>query len=150
MIAGALLLTACSDNDPLRPDPIAITGAYTLQTINGRGLPLRLFDLQNAFVIDQVGGSMTISANQTFREEDFLETRYTDPETGPVVESSSVIFTGAWENQDSVLTLTTASRTANGTTAPFTDVMFGFVSGNRLTLSFESGDSLFTYVYRRN
>lgn len=135
------LLSACSDSDPAGPRTIQITGNYTLQTINAQSLPFRLFTLgQDLYVVEQVGGTMTMNANRTFREEDAVRERFRDENGNLVQRDTTIVFTGTWESQDSVLTLNASDAT----------VMFGFVSGNRLTLSFESGDSLFTYVYRRN
>ena len=152
MVIAAVVLTAsaCSD-DPSGPDALPIHGNYTLQSVNGRPLPLELFNLSGGvFIITQTGGKLIMNADHTFREEDYLETRFSDAQGAPVVERDSAIFTGTWENQDSVVTWTTTRRIIGGIDEAYSETMFGVVNKGRLTLNFESGDSLFTYVYMRN
>ena len=148
--AAVLLASACSD-DSTGPDPIQIEGNYTLETINGRALPMQLYNFfGGAFIINQTGGRLAMSAGRTFREEDYLEIR-SNSETGtPVIERDTTIFTGTWASEDSVVTWTVMRRVSEGRDEAYSEVMFGFVSRNRLTLNFESGDSLFTFVYRRD
>ena len=138
---SVLVLASCSDRDPAGP-AIQITGVYSLLTVNAQPLPFPLFVFGNQlYVVEQIGGTMTINANRTFVEEDVVRERSVNENGMTVIRDTVIVFTGTWVNQDSVVTLN-----ANDAT-----VMFGFVSrSNRLTLSFESGDSLFTYVYRRN
>jgi hypothetical protein len=149
VVAAVVFASACSD-DPTDPDPIRVEGAYTLQTINGRALPIELFNLSGAFIIRQTGGKLFMNAARTFREEDYLETRFTDPQAGLVVEHDTAAFIGTWESQDSVVTWTVTRRVLNGGEQAYSETMFGVVNQNRLTLNFESGDSLFTFVYRRD
>lgn len=135
-----VLSVACSDSEG--PEPIQIPGTYTLETINGRALPYELLNFLNgAYVLSQIGGSMTLNPNMTFREESRVRESFTDAVLGPVTSDTTVVFTGTYEAQDSALLLTATQDAV---------VYFGFVSGNRLTLSYEIQDSLFTFVYRRN
>ena len=149
LLAGlAFVLAACSD-DATRPPVVQVEGKYSLQTVNGAALPFSLVSLPG-FNMDHTAGTVTLNADRTFREEDLVESRFNDEQGNPVVEKTTIAFTGTWQNQDSVVTVNISQRIINGQTAAFADVMFGFVSGNRLTLNFEVGDSLFTYVYRRD
>ena len=146
---AVVMASACAD-DPTGPDALPIDGSYTLQTINGRPLPFELFNLAGgAFVIHQTGGKMTMNSDHTFRESDFIETRFTDA-SGLVIEHDTAVFTGSWENQDSIVTWTVTRRVVGGRDEAYSEVMFGVVNRGRLTLNFESGDSLFTLVYQRD
>jgi len=134
------LSVACSDDGG--PEPIQIPGTYSLETINGRTLPYELFNFLNgAYVLSQISGTMTLNPNMTFREESRVRESFVDAVLGPVTADTTVVFTGTYEAQDSALLLTATQDAV---------VYFGFVSGNRLTLSYEVEDSLFTFVYRRN
>ena len=136
-----VLSVACSD-DETGPEPVQIPGSYTLQTINGRALPFELLNFFNgAYVLSQVAGRMTLNPNMTFREESLVRESFIDAVLGPVTSDTTIVFTGTFEAQDSALLLTATQDQV---------VYFGFVSGNRLTLSYEVSDSLFTFVYRRN
>jgi hypothetical protein len=141
----ALCCTAvfgCSDKDPAAPRTIQLTGNYTLLTINSAGLPYPLIVFPGgSYVLEQVSGSFSINADSSYREDALLREHLNDPQQGPIFTDIPVSMLGRWEAEDSVLIVT---NNANGA------VGFGFVSENRLTLSFSVQDSLFTYVYQRN
>ena len=141
LLVGVLcvLSVACTD-DETGPEPIQIPGTYTLQTVNGQALPYLLININNAYFLYQVSGAVTLNANNSYREENSVRETLFDAQLGPIHNDTTIVFTGTYESQDSALLLTSSRGL----------VSFGFVSANRLTLSFESGDSLFTYVYRRN
>lgn len=132
-----LFLAACSD-EPEGPQEIQIVGNYTLETINGQALPVPLILFPGAYLVEQRAGDIAINDNGTSVERAMLRFYTNDPERGVVFEDDTTSIFGVWEAEDSVVVITTAN-----------DFSFGFVSGNRLTLSFEVGDSLYTQVYRR-
>jgi hypothetical protein len=132
------LSIACSDDQG--PEPIQIPGTYTLETVNDQELPYLLININNAYFLTQVSGSVTLNPNNSYREENRVRETLFDPQLGPINTDTTIVFTGIYEAEDSAVLLTSTRGL----------VSFGFVSQNRLTLSFESGDSLFTYVYRRN
>ena len=134
----ALVIGACSD-DPSGPKKPVIVGNYTLETINGQALPFTIASVSAAYIIQQVSGTFALNADSTYRENALLK-EYINGVDGIVVNDIPVSFNGRWQAEDSVVTV------VEGTTGEFG---FGFVSQNRLTISFELGDSLFTYVYRR-
>lgn len=141
VLAGlCVALVACSDDDGSGPRPVQIPGTYKLQTINGQALPFFLININNAFIIAQVGGRVVLNSNFTYREENDLRQVFNDENGVPIVTDTTVTLTGTYESQDSAVLLTS--------TQGF--VSFGYVSANRLTLSLEAGDSLFTFVYQRN
>ena len=142
LLIGVLcvLSVACSDSEG--PEPIQIPGTYTLQTINGRALPFELFNFLNgAYVLAQVSGRVTLNADLSYREENDVRESFVDAVLGPVTSDTTIVFRGTYASQDSAVLLTSQ---------PDGFQSFGFVSGNRLTLSYEIQDSLFTFVYRRN
>ena len=151
VVAAVVFASACSD-DATGPDPISVQGTYTLETVNTFTLPIKIGDIpQAAFTIWQVGGSVRLNGDRTYREVYALEYRFNDSQGLPVAEADTVTFTGIWESEDSVVTVKVLKRISNGVEENFNDDMFGFVSANRLTLSFEESDgSLFTFVYRRD
>ncbi len=134
------LSVACSDDEGSGPEPIQIPGTYALESINGQELPYLLININNAYFLSQQSGSMTLNPNNSYREENRVRETLFDPQLGPINTDTTIVFTGTYETQDSAVLLTSSRGL----------VSFGFVSQNRLTLSFESGDSLFTFVYRRN
>ena len=134
------LSVACSDDEGSGPEPIQIPGTYTLQTINGHELPYLLININNAYFLTQQSGSVTLNQNNSYREENRVRETLFDPQLGAINTDTTIVFMGTYEAQDSAVLLTSSRGL----------VSFGFVSQNRLTLSFESGDSLFTFVYRRN
>ncbi len=137
---ACLMVVACSD-DGSGPEEVQIPGTYSLQTINGQALPYTLFEFPGFLIITQIAGSVRLNPDRTYREENRLRDVFNDETGQPVVTDTTVVFTGTYESQDSAVLLTSNPRGL---------VSFGFVSGNRLTLSFESGDSLFTFIYLRN
>lgn len=138
LVMGVLMLAACDGDDPSEPRDIQVVGNYTLETINGQPMPVQIY-LLPAYLIQQVAGSFEINTDGTSEEEAVLRTYINDPERGVVFEDDTTRIPGIWEAEDSVVVVTSAD-----------DVLFGFVSGNRLTLSVELGDSLYTYIYRRD
>ena len=134
------LSVACSDDDGSGPEPVQIPGTYTLLTINGQELPYLLININNAYLLTQQSGSVTLNPNNSYREENRVRETLFDPQLGPISTDTTIVFTGTYETQDSAVLLTSSRGL----------VSFGFVSQNRLTLSLESGDSLFTFVYSRN
>ena len=134
------LSIACSDDEGSGPEAIQIPGTYTLRTINNQQLPYLLININNAYLLTQVGGSVTLNQNFSYQEENRVRETFFDAQLGPINHDTTIVFTGTYEAQDSAVLLTSSRGL----------VSFGFVSKNRLTLSFESGDSLFTLVYHRN
>jgi hypothetical protein len=143
LLAGLLCVVclACSDDEGSGPERVQIPGTYSLLTVNNQALPYLLININNAFYWYQTGGSVTLNADLTYREENRTRETTFDPVLGPVNFDTTIVFTGTYQVQDSAVLLTSS---------PGGLVSFGFVSGNRLTLSFEAGDSLFTLVYRRD
>lgn len=135
---AASFALACSDDGAGPERTVQIVGSYQLQTINDVPLPYPLFSLPG-FLLEQASGRFVLNANRTY-EEIALVREWTDPGTGPVSRDTTITLRGTWEAEDSVLLVTQTNTGATG---------FGFVSGDRLTLSFEAGDSLFTYIYLR-
>jgi hypothetical protein len=135
---AAVMLTACSDEDPSGADEIQIVGSYQLETINGQAMPVPLILFPGAFLVEQRGGDIVIRDNGTTLERAFIRFYTNDPEAGVVFDDDTTLINGVWEAEDSVVVITTAN-----------DFSFGFVSGDRLTLSFELGDSLYTQIFRR-
>ena len=138
VVLCVLLLAACSDSSG--PEDVEISGNYTLETINGLPMPYTIGAVAGAYVIQQINGSFALNADSTYRESALLRESI-NTVNGIQTTDIPVTFNGRWQAEDSVVTV------VEGTTGEFG---FGFVSRNRLTLSFEVGDSLFTYVYRRN
>jgi hypothetical protein len=139
IVCTVVAMAACSDSTG---PGIQIVGSYTLLTINGLPMPYPLVVFPaNIFRLDQMSGRFTLNANQTYEEMAVVRQQENDSLGNPVVTIDTIRLTGRWEAEDSVLLVT-----QNGTAA----VGFGFVSTNRLTLSFEVQDSLFTYIYQRN
>lgn len=136
----ALGATACSDSTGPEADPIE--GAYTLQTINGRPLPVELLNFFNTYRLVQLNGTMTLNSNRTFRETDTLRETFPDANGVTINADTTIVLTGAWQAQDSVITLTTTRDNS---------ILFGSVRRGRLTLHYEAAnDSLFTFVYRKD
>jgi hypothetical protein len=138
VVLVVLFVAACSDDEPGGPQPIQIVGSYNLETINGQPLPIPLILFPGAYLVEQRGGDISINENGTTVERAMLRFYTNDPERGVIFEDDTTTIFGVWEAEDSVLLVTTAN-----------DFSFGYVSGNRLTLSFEAGDSLYTQVFRR-
>ena len=137
-----LAAAACSDAGTDPQVRVPIDGVYSLQTINGRPLPVTLIDFFNTYRLQQTGGTITLNTDRTFIERAMLRETIEDI-NGPIVKDTTVVLNGAWEvEQDSVILLTTQQDGS---------VLFGTVSNGRLTLHFEpnSADSLITYVYRK-
>jgi hypothetical protein len=120
---------------------VQIPGTYSLLTVNNQALPYLLININNAYLLYQFGGSVTLNPNNSYREENLIRETIFDPVLGPVNNDTTIVFTGTYQVQDSAVLLTSS---------PGGLVSFGYVSGNRLTLSYEAGDSLFTFVYRRD
>lgn len=139
LVMVVLMLAACDGDDPSEPRDIQIVGDYTLETINGQQLPVWIGSAFGALLMQQVGGSFSIKQNGTSEEEALVRFYTNDPERGIVFDEDTLRFPGVWQAEDSVVLVTSAD-----------DVLFGFVSANRLTLSVELGDSLYTYIYRRD
>jgi hypothetical protein len=140
MVLMALSLAACSDSTGPQNQ---IVGTYTLLTINGVGMPYPLVVLPaNIFRLDQTSGRFTLNSNRTYEEMAVLREQQNDSLGNTIVAIDTVRLTGTWEAEDSVLLVTQSGSGAVG---------FGYVSRNRLTLSFEvQGDLLLTYIYQRN
>ena len=135
-----VLSVACSD-DETGPEPIQIPGSYTLQTVNGQALPVQIGEVMGAYFLFQRAGTVTLNPDRTYLEHNDLQEIFNDAQLGIITNDFSSEFRGTWESQDSAVLM---RETEHGFTS------FGYVSENRLTLSFEVGDSLFTFVYRRN
>jgi hypothetical protein len=135
VVVVVVMFAACSD-DMSEPRTIQITGNYTLEMINGQSLPFTIGAVTGGYLLQQVSGSFLIRPDSTYREDALVRETI-----GSGVTDIPVTFNGRWQAQDSIVTV---RNSVNG------EMGFGFVSGNRLTLSFEVGDSLFTYLYRRN
>ena len=136
VVLGVLLSSACSDSSG--PKEVVIIGNYTLESINGQAMPVPLILFPGAYLVEQTAGDIAINANGTTVERAMLRFYTNDPERGVVFEDDTTTIFGVWEAEDSVVVVTTSN-----------DFSFGYVSGNRLTLSFEVGDSLYTQVFRR-
>lgn len=138
-IALSGIVAACSD-DSTGPKA-SVEGVYNLQTINGRPLPVTLIGLPG-YALQEISGSVTLNGNLTFVEVHRLrETIENIPNN--IVTDTTVTLNGTYEiEQDSAILLTTQQDGS---------VLFGVVSGGRLTLHYEpeSSDSLFTYFYRK-
>jgi len=138
-VALSAALAACSD-DSTGPKA-SIEGTYTLQSINGRPLPVTLIGFPS-YTLEEISGSFTLNANMTFVEVHRLrETIANIP--ADLVTDTTVTLNGVYEiEQDSAILLTTQQDGS---------VLFGVVSNGRLTLHYEpeGSDSLFTYFYRK-
>ena len=137
----ALVFAACED-DASGPEDVQIEGEYILQTINGLPMPVLIFSLPIGFFqVQQLGGTFTLTADKRYEERAMVRQLFDDSLGQRVTEDTTVVFRGTWEAEDSVLTVT---QDQTG------DVGFGVVNGDRLTISFEAGGSLFTYIYLRS
>lgn len=65
-VAVALPLSACGDRDPTDPTA-AVSGSYSLRTINGETLPV-IFDQSGANTAEILDGSITLHAAGTFAD----------------------------------------------------------------------------------
>lgn len=135
---AAIFALGCSDDAAGPERTVQIVGSYELQTINNDAMPFPLLVFPG-YLLEQVSGRFVLNANRSY-EEIALVREWTNSASGPVSKDTTITLRGTWEAEDSVLLVT---QTNNGATG------FGFVSGDRLTLSFEIGDSLFTYNYAR-
>ncbi len=135
---AAMFAIGCSDDAAGPKREVQIVGSYELQSINNVPLPFPLVALPG-YLLEQASGRFVLNANRSY-EEIALVREWTNPGTGPVSKDTTITLRGTWEAEDSVLLVTQTDNDAVG---------FGFVSGDRLTLSFELGDSLFTYIYLR-
>ena len=141
MALVALMFAAC-DDDASGPEDVQIVGEYILQTINGQPMPVLIANLPIGFFqIRQLGGTFSLMADARYEERAMLRLLYNDSLGQLVTEDTTAVLRGTWEAEDSIL-IVTQNETG--------DVGFGVVNGNRLTLSFEVSDSLFTYVYLRS
>lgn len=131
---------ACA-GDVTRPSSTEqIAGEYALLSINGQPLPFTLVEVAGGYLLQQVGGSMTLSSNRTFAEQAQLRETI-NTVGGPTVTDTTVVLNGTWEAEDSVIVLTPQGDGS---------VLFGTASNGRLTLHFEGSDAqLVTYVYLR-
>ena len=142
LIALVALVFAACDDDASGPEEVQIEGEYVLQTINGQPMPALIFSIPIGFFqVQQLGGSFSLTADHRYEERAMVRTMYYDTVGQLVNEDTTVVFRGTWEAEDSVVIVTEE---------PSGNVGFGVVNGNRLTLSFEVSDSLFTYVYFRS
>lgn len=139
LLVLAIGLAACSDSSG-PDDEVPVEGSYTLVTINGRPLPVVLEEFFGYRLI-QLGGKLTLSPNRTLIERDSLRIML-----GQQQLDTTVVFTGTWELEDSVIVLNTRDSSGSTTT------LFGVARSGRLVLNFEpaSSDSLFQFIYRRD
>lgn len=142
LLVGWLLLLAagCSDDSAGPSRTVQIVGTYTLESINGDALPYVFAGYPGAYLMHQVSGSFALNADRTYEEHALLREYFNTP-GGITWQDIPISLAGTWQAEDSVLLVT---QTDNGATG------FGFISGNRLTLSFEVSDSLYTYIYNRD
>lgn len=121
ILACALALAACGgDNGPTAPDAVTFAGSYTLQSINGQGLP---------YVYAQVGNNsvtivthhLTIADGGTWSET--LNVR--NSQNG-VVTTQTIAAAGAWIRSGNQLALIDGSDNQTEYTGTF--------STNRLNL----------------
>lgn len=66
-MCSALVLSACGDSTG--PDEISVEGSYTLETINGEGLPFVWEELDANTRIEIVAGVIRLDDNGTFSDE---------------------------------------------------------------------------------
>ena len=99
LLLALLPMTACSDDDGSGPNA-TIEGAYTMQTINGAGMPYVVAE-GPGFKYEFLSSILTIQQGGTFSE--VLTTRVTDPD-GVVTESET--STGTWVRVGNNVTLT--------------------------------------------
>ncbi|HEY0673165.1 MAG TPA: hypothetical protein VGD27_12885 [Longimicrobiales bacterium] len=142
LLVGLLVLfgAGCSDDSTGPSRTVQIVGTYTLESINGNALPYVFHEFPGAYLMHQVSGSFVLNADRTYQENALLREYFNTP-GGITWQDIPVSLAGTWQAEDSVLLVT---QTDNGATG------FGFISGNRLTLSFEVSDSLYTYIYNRD
>ncbi|MFN2565090.1 MAG: hypothetical protein ABR499_08800 [Gemmatimonadaceae bacterium] len=116
--AAIALLAACGGDSSTAPDA-NIAGSYTLETVNGNGLPWRFFVLDDDW-IEVATGTGSINADGTYS----LRLDYRFREAG---EESTF-------NESSV-----GTYTRNGNAIEFTDAdgsrLRGSISGRRITVT---------------
>ena len=125
-IAAALVLGGCSDSNA----PSAhLDGLYELQTINGKPLPVTVFEL-NTYHLDVVAGDIVFASNGTFVQS--LTTQ--DFDTGVAGLMTAIACTGRYQVRGSVVTLTanvtpdcegTVTATISGSKLTITDPSIG-------------------------
>jgi len=98
LTAATFASTACGGGDSIGPN--SVTGTYTLQSVNGAGLPAAILE-DASYKLEVLSGSYTLSSNNTysatasFKETDNgVVTPTTQFETGTyTLHGSSVTFT---------------------------------------------------------
>lgn len=130
VLAGALCLASCDDNnnDVILVSPFV--GTFTLQTVNGSALPVIIVDeISPPRRVEITSGQIVIAANRTFT--DVIAFRQT---IGGIVSTQTVSCTGTFTSTGSSFTLVEAIAAPNcGNT--FAAVL----SGNSLTVTLQPG-----------
>jgi len=111
----------------------ALAGTYTLQTVNGGGLPY-VTSVSATDTVQVTAGTIAIQSDSTFVTT--LSSRYASP---GVVTSSTRTQDGTWSATGTTIAF---SYTNGGADA-------GSVSGNVLTIIATTGSGPLTYVFQK-
>jgi len=130
LFAAALL--ACGDSGD-STSPESIEGVYTLQTINGGGLPAIVYE-DEAAKVEIVAGAITLGPGTKWSIS--LTARAT---VDADVSTNTETLDGTWSRSASTLTLTSADG----------DVETLVLSGRTLTLQAEIDSGMAPWVFRR-
>jgi hypothetical protein len=132
VLAAAIVLplTACGDDSSPTEEAAAVSGTYTLRTINGEDLPVTIDQVGDDFA-EVIHGSVTFHADSLFT--DSVTFRYTI-EGEVTVEEDAI--SGTYEQNGSAVVLTPSDDSGTYSMS---------VSGNTLTQTFAQ----FALVYRK-
>jgi uncharacterized lipoprotein YehR (DUF1307 family) len=137
VLAAAIVLplTACGDDSTPTEEAAAVSGTYSLRTINGEDLPVTI-DQQGDDITEVIHGSVTFHAASLFT--DSVTFRFT---IGGEVTIDEDAITGTYEQTGSTVVLTPSDES---------DSYAMSVSGNTLTQTFVTHTfEPFTLVYRK-
>ncbi len=127
-VALVAVAAACGGNDGINePKEQAITGTYTLKTVNGAALPFVIFQ-GDGYKLEVLAASYVLAASGSFTNS--ASFRATE---GGVATTSTETLTGRY--------------TVSGTTVTFTDsdgdVLTGTISGNNLQFTEDGMTAVF-------
>jgi hypothetical protein len=126
LLLATLCLGACDDTNDVIIVPIARTGTFILQTVNGQALPAVAVDsVSPPLRIEVLSGAITINANNTFADNaTFRQT------LGGTVTTRSVICAGTYTIVSNTLTFT-----ESGPSPDCGRTFSGVLTGTTLTAS---------------
>jgi hypothetical protein len=134
VLASAALL-GCSSDKTAGPTADVAVGVYTLQTINGSGLPFNL-GTQSGVTYEVLADAYSINADGTYSEQGTLRATQ-----GGTVTTQQEVETGVWQRNGTALTLHPLASSTGSLLA-----YSGSLSGSSLTIT-QNG---LVGVYRKN